>query len=477
MNLKYVKNVFFGISAFAGIFLLASMLSIQPAIASYTLVTTIKPQQVNALGIPAAWNAATNTPTIASGVAYAPTNSLTVTTGGTINLNVNNCACSTVFAAGDLVYFDGTYWQQISSAGGSGVPSVNGITTALNIVAGSNVTVTTAGSSVSIASSGSGGGVSGNIAVSAVSATSEVIAAGSVSGVASAGILQVSKTDTSTSGTNYFLNLTPAYNQVTSTSANTDVYLNRTTTSAGSGAQWLMWLGNNGTAEFTFDINGNFTTTSSIKTAGITGLNSSTIGFQSYLTHSTGGTYTDMWLLPNGGDSSSSGAFQGVFINPTYTQTGTAGAVDLLIQRVQTSVGSGAQYLIEAGTSTTPLLHGVTNTGQTLSVSYNAIASGRAYNTGTTSDTIAAGIATTFESANTASGAFAVTFAAPTGDGERRRICFKNTTGTITWNVTTPATATNGFPATITAGNCVEAVYNSAAGTPANSPATTWVVY
>lgn len=151
MNLKYLKNVFFGISAFAAISLLASMLSIQPAIASYTLVTTIKPQQVNALGIPASWNAATNTPTIASGVAYAPTNSLTVTTGGTINLNVNNCACSTVFAAGDLVYFDGTYWQQISSAGGSGVPSVNGITTALNIVAGSNVTVSTAGSSVTVA--------------------------------------------------------------------------------------------------------------------------------------------------------------------------------------------------------------------------------------------------------------------------------------------------------------------------------------
>jgi hypothetical protein len=477
MNIKFLKNTLAGSLLLAMISIVLSTTSIPQAVASYTKTSTITPQQVNALGVPAAWNAATNTPTITSNVAYAPTNSLTVTTGGTINLNVNNCACSTVFAVGDMAYFDGTYWQQISSAGGgSGVPSVNGITTALNIVAGTNVTVTTAGSSVSIASTG-GGSVSGNISVSAVSATSEVIAAGSVSGVASAGVLQVSKTDTSTSGTNYFLNLTPTYNQVSSVSANTDIYMNRTTTSAGSGAQLLMWIGNNGIAEFTVDIYGNATATSALKSGGIGAPNNGPLSIQAYVTNLAGGTFNGLNILPGGGDSSSSGTYRGLFINPTYTETGTASATDLLIQRTQTSVGSGAQYLIEAGTAAIPLLHAVTNTGQTLSVSYGAIASGRAYNTGTASDTIAAGISTTFESANTGSGAFTATFAAPTGDGERRRVCFKNTTGTITWSVTAPATATNGLPTTITAGNCIEVVYNSAAGTPANSPATTWVLY
>lgn len=102
-------------------------------------------------------------------------------------------------------------------------------------------------------------------------------------------------------------------------------------------------------------------------------------------------------------------------------------------------------------------------------------AAGRAYNTGTASDTIAAGIASTYESANTAAGAFTVTFAAPKGDGEKREICFANTTGVITWAVTTPATATIGLPTTLTGGGCVSVVYNSVAGTPTNSPATTWV--
>ena len=101
-------------------------------------------------------------------------------------------------------------------------------------------------------------------------------------------------------------------------------------------------------------------------------------------------------------------------------------------------------------------------------------AAGRAVNTGTTSDTIAASIASTYESANSAT--TTLTFAAPTGDGERRRICLKNA-ATVTWAVTSPATAVAGLPTTFIAGQCVEAIYNSASGTPANAPATTWVVY
>ena len=105
---------------------------------------------------------------------------------------------------------------------------------------------------------------------------------------------------------------------------------------------------------------------------------------------------------------------------------------------------------------------------------YKTLSGGRAVNTGTTTDTIAAGVASTYESANSA--AITLTFAAPSGDGERRRVCLKNSS-TVTWAETTPATAAAGLPTTFIAGQCVEAVYNSAAGTPTNAPATTWVVY
>jgi hypothetical protein len=46
--------------------------------------------------------------------------------------------------------------------------------------------------------------------------------------------------------------------------------------------------------------------------------------------------------------TNSSGQFNGVAITPTYAQSGTAEATDLLINRTQTSVGSGEQNLIDA---------------------------------------------------------------------------------------------------------------------------------
>src|SRR6185437_68830 len=103
------------------------------------------------------------------------------------------------------------------------------------------------------------------------------------------------------------------------------------------------------------------------------------------------------------------------------------------------------------------------------------VTTGRAINTGTTSDTIGA-FATTYESSNTASGAFTVVMGAPTGDGDRRRICFKNLTGTITWTQTAPANAIVGVPSTMAAGSCIELIYNSVAGSPTNSAATTWYI-
>lgn len=153
-----------------------------------------------------------------------------------------------------------------------------------------------------------------------------------------------------------------------------------------------------------------------------------------------------------------------------------------------TSTGTGAAaqaptYTSSTGTGSVVLASYPTFSGGIMIpgvVKYNHVdtfVAGRNVNIGTVSDTLAAGVASTFESANTAASAFTVTIAAPIEDGERRRICFKNATGTITWTVTAPATATNGLPTTMAAGQCVEMVYNSTAGSPTNSAATTWYVY
>lgn len=161
--------------------------------------------------------------------------------------------------------------------------------------------------------------------------------------------------------------------------------------------------------------------------------------------------------------------------------SGVGGAVTLTAGTSAGTNMAGANINLQAGAATGSGAPGgvlVTGTGAYLSFASPITPStGRAVNTGTTADTAAAGIASIYESANTAAGPFTVTLAAPTRDGERRRVCFKNATGTVTWTVTSPATAVAGIPITFIAGQCTEMVYNSASGTPANAPATTWLVY
>jgi hypothetical protein len=137
-----------------------------------------------------------------------------------------------------------------------------------------------------------------------------------------------------------------------------------------------------------------------------------------------------------------------------------------------TALGAGAEVAL----SHQIMFGASTVTDNAFNGGFTEVSNGRAVNTGTASDTIAANIASTYESANTGSGAFTLTFAAPIGDGERRRVCFHNLTGTITYTPTSPATAIIG-PATIAANTCQEWVYNSASGTPTNAPATTWLPY
>lgn len=134
-------------------------------------------------------------------------------------------------------------------------------------------------------------------------------------------------------------------------------------------------------------------------------------------------------------------------------------------------VGGVVAQIASTGVAVTGTL---SSTGVLTSAARVTSSGARAVNTGTTSDTIAAGKAATFESTNSAT--ITLTLAAPTGDGERRRVCFNSAT-TVTWAVTSPATATAGLPTALAAGACVETVYNSASGTPTNAAATTWYPY
>jgi hypothetical protein len=152
------------------------------------------------------------------------------------------------------------------------------------------------------------------------------------------------------------------------------------------------------------------------------------------------------------------------------------------------TANAGSGNVATAGTPQT-----YNNTGQLTAVQMNAnnqiVSRGWSTSSGsrtvwggaqsTTAITIAAasvGGTTTYISNNAASGV-TVTLAAPTGDGERRRIVFANASTGITWAFTASATAQAGLPTTVVIGQVVEMVYNSVAGTPTNSAATTWYQY
>lgn len=208
--------------------------------------------------------------------------------------------------------------------------------------------------------------------------------------------------------------------------------------------------------------------------------------YQSQLNFNTtalnGTAPVNVFNVSNGGANAlfgvnSSGAFTGTYTDGLVTDYATGNG--------RISVGGSDTLSIYTGGIANTMMAQFAATGMSVvggggyvAYRYSIISTvGRAVNIGTVSDTLAASTASTFESANTASSAFTVTIAAPTVDGERRRICFKNATGTITWTPTAPATATNGLPTSMAAGQCVEMVYNSAAGSPTNSAATTWYVY
>lgn len=92
----------------------------------------------------------TNISNQGAGTATITPNSGTINGGSSITLPTGGLVA---------IYFDGADWE--SSVGGStvgGVTSLNTLTGALSLVAGSNITVTPGGSSITLAASGGGGG-------------------------------------------------------------------------------------------------------------------------------------------------------------------------------------------------------------------------------------------------------------------------------------------------------------------------------
>ncbi len=80
--------------------------------------------------------------------------------------------------------------------------------------------------------------------------------------------LQVSMTNTSTSGNIYGLVVSPTYNQVSGSAANTDLMINRTQTAVGSGTQRLIDAQVGGVSKFSVDTSGNITSAGTTSTSG-----------------------------------------------------------------------------------------------------------------------------------------------------------------------------------------------------------------
>lgn len=87
-------------------------------------------------------------------------------------------------------------------------------------------------------------------------------------------------------------------------------------------------------------------------------------------------TTTDNAIEMASGTFSGAGVTQApVVIKPTYNQTTTSSATDLLINRTETAVGSGAQRLISAGTGGGSYVEnfGVSNTGAVTGLTFNGL--------------------------------------------------------------------------------------------------------
>ena len=130
--------------------------------------------------------------------------------------------------------------------------------------------------------------------------------------------------------------------------------INHTATAAGT--QLLFAVAEAGVDKFKVDYLGGVTATTMAATgsSGMLGAK-----FLAYFANA------GITIGTNGSQTQSSGTLNAVSIVPIYSQSSTAAAIDLLINRTETSLGSGTQRLISAGTGGGSYVEkfGVSNTG------------------------------------------------------------------------------------------------------------------
>ncbi len=213
------------------------------------------------------------------------------------------------------------------------------------------------------------------------------------SGGAFVGSTDITYTDASSSGSPVVFLVAPTYNQ-TGTAGATDLKINRTETAVGSGAQYLVWFGVGGVEKASIDNVGNANFEGTLDVSGDVNW-----GGSAKLT-STGYVQANRWNATGGGwslgilnwNNSFSSAIAGalnigsntqftstsgdqtvVKIMPKINQTsGTGGYTALRVEPVETSTGSGVKYLASFGTAASPDKVTINNAGD-LTVSGNTI--------------------------------------------------------------------------------------------------------
>ncbi len=188
---------------------------------------------------------------------------------------------------------------------------------------------------------------------------------------------------TSTQASNSFnaFRIAPTYNQTSGTAANTDLLIDRTQTAVGSGNQYLINAQVGGSARFNVSADGIVSASNGFANSispgnrvtighdggsliGIRSLSNATFAIQSNISGSTVGGSAFL-IRPSNVYTQTSGNNSIVSITASYNQTsGTAANTDLLINRTETAIGSGAQYLLDLQVGGSSKFN-VTNTGNT----------------------------------------------------------------------------------------------------------------
>jgi hypothetical protein len=129
-----------------------------------------------------------------------------VATSSLLPANGNNPGDARIAQDTGVIYvYVGTSWIAATSGGGAGVASLNGLSGPLNIIGGTNVTVTPSGSQITISSTGSGGQIAYTHTLTSADITNKYFSLPSVPSVANLTLLTVVGGPMQEYGTDYIV--------------------------------------------------------------------------------------------------------------------------------------------------------------------------------------------------------------------------------------------------------------------------------